>query len=220
MELCRVFESVAQVKITSPFGYRIHPITNKRTMHRGVDIIPATPMPNLPHVIAHSAGRVTAAGYDNSAGNFVVMQCGEGITTRYFHMLSRIVSVGQTIPKGGRIGVMGSTGASTGAHLHFQVEDEGKPIDPEPFLYKEIETMGITNEQFRKLYAAAKAEEAAGVASTDPESVAAREWCIKCGIFKGRPEGMQWKGQLTRQELALALYRAHKVLAGVSKLNV
>ena len=83
---------------------------------------------------AAAAGTVVIAGWSNSAGNWVVINHGNGIVTKYMHHSALCVSAGQTVSKGQQIGLTGTTGNSTGVHLHFQVEVNGVAVDPRTYL--------------------------------------------------------------------------------------
>jgi len=112
--------------ITSTFGYRIHPITKKKALHTGVDI-------GAPHgakIISAGAGIVIYSGWYGAYGNAVIIDHGNGISTLYGHMSSRAVSTDQAVVPGQVIGYVGSTGWSTGPHLHFEVRKDGVPVDP------------------------------------------------------------------------------------------
>lgn len=117
--------------ITSGFGMRYHPVLNTTRLHTGVDL--ATPQTE---VVAASSGVVTTAGFDASAGNHVVIDHGAGITTRYLHLatIDPAVTVGAPVTIGQTLGLEGTTGTSTGIHLHFTVTRDGTPIDPVPFM--------------------------------------------------------------------------------------
>ena len=115
---------------TSGFGPRIHPIFKTVRQHNGIDIDGDTG----DRVRAARSGEVILAGWRNGFGNTIVIYHGLGYSTLYAH-LSRIeVSVGQNVESGDRIGAIGSTGWSTGPHLHFELRDEEKAIDPTRFL--------------------------------------------------------------------------------------
>ena len=83
---------------------------------------------------AAAAGTVVIAGWSNSAGNRVVINHGNGLVTKYMHHSALCVSAGQTVSKGQQIGLTGTTGNSTGVHLHFQVEVNGVAVDPRTYL--------------------------------------------------------------------------------------
>ena len=112
--------------ISSPFGYRVHPITGVYKMHTGVDINVGYGTP----VYAADGGTVILAGWNGGYGNCVVLNHGNGLTTLYGHMSSINVSVGQSVSRGQTIGLVGSTGASTGPHLHWEVMVNGQRVNP------------------------------------------------------------------------------------------
>lgn len=112
--------------ITSPFGYRIHPVTGVYTGHTGVDIGVGMGSP----VYAAASGRVIIARWYGGYGNAVVIDHGSGISTLYGHNSSLSVSEGQTVKQGQVIASSGSTGISTGPHLHFEVRVNGSYVDP------------------------------------------------------------------------------------------
>lgn len=113
--------------VSSEFGWRIHPITGKEKFHNGIDIA----MPTGTEVHASSSGTVIQSYYSESAGNYVVVQDETGYTAHYMHLNSRAVAVGDVIKHGEIIGTVGSTGNSTGPHLHFGVKDaSGEWINP------------------------------------------------------------------------------------------
>ena len=112
--------------ISSPFGYRIHPIYHTQKMHTGVDINVAYGTP----VYAADGGTVILSGWNGGYGNCIVINHGNGITTLYGHMSSLVASSGQSVSKGQVIGYVGSTGASTGPHLHWEVAVNGQRVNP------------------------------------------------------------------------------------------
>lgn len=113
--------------ITSPFGYRIHPTLGYRKMHDGVDFGANCGTP----VYAAESGTASLAGYKSSAsGNAVVIDHGNGVETEYYHLSSVSVSAGDTIEKGQQVGTVGSTGRSTGCHLHFGLQKGESHVDP------------------------------------------------------------------------------------------
>lgn len=117
-------------RITSPFGWRIHPIFNSRTFHSGIDIGGQY----RGNVRASNAGRVIYSGWYGGYGKVVVIDHGQvngiPITTLYAHLCSCGVSVGEYVSKGQTVGAEGSTGYSTGPHLHFEVRVNGRPSNP------------------------------------------------------------------------------------------
>lgn len=112
--------------ITSPFGMRYHPILKVRKLHTGVDI--GAPMSAT--IVAADGGKVIYSGWMTGYGQTVVIDHGGGISTLYGHQSKILVSNGQTVSKGQIIGKVGSTGWSTGAHLHFEVRVNGSPVNP------------------------------------------------------------------------------------------
>lgn len=120
--------------ITSPFGWRVHPIFKSRTFHSGVDI----GGPNGGAIRASNAGRVIYSGWYGGYGKVVIIDHGtvngNPTTTLYAHMSSILVSQGQSVSKGQTIGREGSTGYSTGPHCHFEVRINGKPNNPLRFI--------------------------------------------------------------------------------------
>lgn len=112
--------------ITSPFGYRIHPVYGYNKFHSGVDI----GAPYGARIVAAADGVVTLAQWNGGYGNCVMINHGGGISTLYAHGSSIKVSVGQTVTKGETVMIVGSTGVSTGAHLHFEVRVNGNYVNP------------------------------------------------------------------------------------------
>ncbi len=119
---------IAGAYISSPYGMRTHPITGEYKMHSGVDIT-AGGINNEP-IYASQAGEVIFAGTKGGYGNYIIVDHGKGITTCYAHCNSIGVTVGQQVKQGQVIGKVGSTGASTGPHLHFEVRIDGATTNP------------------------------------------------------------------------------------------
>lgn len=117
--------------ITSPFGYRQNPFGGGMEFHQGLDI--AAPMGTT--VQAASGGTVISAGWYGGYGNYILIDHGGGMATGYGHLSQIFVSAGQQVQKGQAIGAVGSTGMSTGPHLHFEVRIAGKPTDPAAYLH-------------------------------------------------------------------------------------
>lgn len=116
---------------SSPFGWRIHPIYGDTRFHAGVDLSAPTGTP----IVASRAGVVTVASYEGGgAGYYVNINHLDGYVTRYMHMTHYIVSPGQTVKAGQIIGYCGSTGASTGPHLHFGVYYNGAAVNPAQYI--------------------------------------------------------------------------------------
>lgn len=118
------------VRITSEFGMRIHPIYGTERMHDGIDLASAQGVA----ILASADGVVAAAGERGGYGNTVVLDHGQSLSTLYAHQSSIAVSVGDTVKRGQVIGLVGSTGMSTGPHLHFEVRIAGSPVDPMQYL--------------------------------------------------------------------------------------
>ena len=117
--------------ITSPFGYRRNPFGGGMEFHQGLDI--AAPMGTT--ITAAASGTVISAGWYGGYGNYILIDHGGGMATGYGHCSQIFVSVGQKVQKGQAIGAVGSTGYSTGPHVHFEVRINGKPVDPVPYLH-------------------------------------------------------------------------------------
>lgn len=117
--------------ITSPYGWRQNPFGGGPEFHDGLDI--AAPMGTT--ITAAASGTIIMAQWYGGYGNYVLIDHGGGISTGYGHMSAIYVSVGQHVKRGQAIGAVGSTGASTGPHVHFEVRRNGKPIDPTPWLH-------------------------------------------------------------------------------------
>ena len=115
--------------ITSGYGNRIHPIFGTERWHSGIDIGAAAGAT----VIAADSGTVSVATYSSSYGNYVMIYHSNGTYTLYAHMSSIAVTAGQSVTKGDTIGYVGSTGWSTGPHLHFEIRNSGGTIDPTQF---------------------------------------------------------------------------------------
>ena len=118
--------------LTSRFGYRISPFTNKPQFHAGLDIAGA---PGTP-VIAPADGRVTFVGTRGPMGNSIVIDHGHGVRTQYGHNDQLKVKLGQMVSRGDVIATLGNTGRSTGPHLHYVVEVNGKTKDPLDFIFE------------------------------------------------------------------------------------
>lgn len=120
----------AYKKITSGFGMRMHPVLKKEMMHNGMDFSAETGTP----IMSTANGTVRSAEYANAYGNRVIIDHGSGFSTSYNQMEKYIVEGGQKVKKGEVIGYVGSTGLSTGPHLHYEVMKDGKYVDPADYL--------------------------------------------------------------------------------------
>ncbi len=118
-------------RISSPFGYRIHPITHTRRMHRGIDI---GTRGATPPIVAAGNGRVIYAGWRGGYGKCTMIDHGDGLVSVYAHQSSIGVRVGARVSAGQRIGRIGSTGFSTGPHLHFETRVNGVARNPMNYL--------------------------------------------------------------------------------------
>ena len=117
-------------RISSPYGMRIHPVYHVLRMHDGIDL----PAPEGTPIIAAAAGKVVAASYSGGVGNHVVIDHGGRITSNYYHASKILVHVGQNVSKGETIALVGTTGTSTGNHLHFEVRKNSSSINPMTYL--------------------------------------------------------------------------------------
>ena len=112
--------------VSSTFGYR----TFDNAFHNGLDLAASSGAPTY----AADSGTVLIAGWSDSAGNWVVIDHGNGMVTKYMHHSALAVTAGQSVSKGQQVGYVGSTGYSSGPHLHFQVEMNGSPVNPQIYL--------------------------------------------------------------------------------------
>jgi murein DD-endopeptidase MepM/ murein hydrolase activator NlpD len=116
--------------VTSGFGPRVSPFTEKPAWHDGLDI--GAP-PNAP-VQAPAQGRVTSTGFDPKLGNIVRLDHGFGVETLYGHLAKSLVKEGQRVNRGDVVGLVGSTGLATGPHLHYMVKVHGQALDPNKYI--------------------------------------------------------------------------------------
>lgn len=121
----------AYSRISSEYGTRIHPITGVKKFHSGLDIAGPSGSP----IVAAESGTVVSAGWNSGGyGNMVIIDHGGGIATVYAHNSALRVSVGQSVKRGQTIAACGSTGLSTGPHLHFEVREGGSTVDPRKYI--------------------------------------------------------------------------------------
>ena len=121
---------VSKLSLTSNFGVRSDPFNGGARMHKGIDI----PGPVGTPIYATADGVVSRAGWANGYGNLVQITHGSGMETRYGHMSKLLVASNSYVKRGQIIGLMGSTGRSTGSHLHYEVRVDGAAINPIPFV--------------------------------------------------------------------------------------
>src|SRR5215510_12190364 len=119
-----------ETDLTSSFGMRLHPILKRLAIHTGIDLRGDLGEP----VRATATGKVTIAGRQRGYGNVVEISHGNGLATRFGHLSEINVKVGQVVRIGEIVGKIGSTGLSTGPHLHYETRLNGKPVDPQKFL--------------------------------------------------------------------------------------
>ncbi len=119
-------------RISSPFGMRTNPVSGRFLMHTGIDI--AAEMGTT--IIAPADGKVISAGWnDGGYGNMIILDNGGPMSTVFAHLSQIFVAADQEVKRGQAIGAVGSTGESTGPHLHFEVRIDGKPVDPMSYLH-------------------------------------------------------------------------------------
>lgn len=116
--------------VTCYYGPRIHPVTGVYSTHTGVDFGAAYGTP----IVAAKAGKVTTVTYNTAYGNMVIIDHGDGTSTLYAHASSFATRVGETVAQGQTIAYIGSTGYSTGPHLHFEIRINGQHVNPLPYL--------------------------------------------------------------------------------------
>jgi len=127
-----------KTRITSGYGYRVHPVSGaKQSFHNGIDIGPASVVNKQPCLVV-ADGTVTYSKFSSSAGHFVCVRHNNGFSSRYLHLAERAVSVGKKVKQGDVVGKMGTTGQSTGPHLHLDmwigVWPSGKNVNPMDYI--------------------------------------------------------------------------------------
>lgn len=120
----------SSTRITSNFGYRDSPTAGASSYHQGIDIGASSGSP----IYAAASGTVTEAGYSSSRGNYAVISHGSGVSTVYMHCSALYVSAGDSVSQGETIAAVGSTGISTGPHLHFGVIEDGVYVNPRNYV--------------------------------------------------------------------------------------
>lgn len=128
-----------ETRFTSGFGPRTNPVTKQyQSLHNGQDIGVAANTP----ILAVAPGRVTTSSFTDTSGNYVKVDHGGGWSTAYLHLNERRAQVGDLVKAGQTIGLSGSTGRSTGPHLHFIVYNDGNPVDPRPLVRWDVQVSG------------------------------------------------------------------------------
>ena len=122
-------------EISSPYGERSHPINGEGSFHNGVDIAANSG----DEVVAAEDGIVEKSTYNQYSGNFVVIRHSDGYTTSYAHLSKATVKSGDCVSRGDPIGYVGSTGISTGPHLHWEIRNNGEPVDPSKWFGGEVQ---------------------------------------------------------------------------------
>jgi len=117
-------------RLTSDFGMRTHPVLGGRRSHKGVDLSAPTGTP----IYATADGYISKAEWFSSYGKYVSIEHGANLQTRFAHMSDIAVTAGSRVKKGDIIGYVGSTGRSTGPHLHYEVRIDGKAVNPVPYM--------------------------------------------------------------------------------------
>ena len=194
------------LRVTSPFGYRADPVTGEEGQgHKGIDLTLWRGYSALSGIGAAWDGTVTdvrdgVEGFDTvrSAGNRVTVDHGDGVVTKYYHLEngSIPVQIGDAVTAGQLIGRMGSTGYSTGAHLHFQLEIYGEVVDPLPFLLGEEDIPEEIPTEEMDNVPAEWAEDAVS-------------WAVENGILYGDENGnYRLHESCTREMMLVFLHRA------------
>ena len=131
---------------SSNYGYRLDPINGRTSFHTGVDLIapPGTP------VLAAAGGVVSTVAFVAEYGNVVEVDHDNGLTSRYAHLSKSLVKVGDVVMKGQQVALVGSTGRTTGPHLHFEVREKGIPLNPNKFLSLGTKNDSVFNASFKK----------------------------------------------------------------------
>jgi murein DD-endopeptidase MepM/ murein hydrolase activator NlpD len=133
------------LKINSEYGYRTDPFTGKRKFHKGVDLDT-----DFNCVYSIMPGKVIKSGRNRTLGEFIQVEHGEFRTT-YGHLLQRLVDAKETVEAGQPIGISGSSGRSTGEHLHFGMTYDGKSIDPMPILNYILQITKDARDEFERI---------------------------------------------------------------------
>lgn len=121
---------ISSYEVSSHFGMRNHPVKKKKVLHKGIDLKAAMGV----EVKSTAAGLVLKAEYDENYGYFIIIKHDEHYTTRYHHLSQLTVDANEKVELGQVIGAVGSSGLSTGPHLHYEVLEDGKHVDPIKYL--------------------------------------------------------------------------------------
>ena len=130
-------------RIASPFGYRIHPVTHKNTFHAGLDLPAKYGTP----IYAPASGVVVYADKKGAYGNFMLIAHSYGFKTAYGHLSKFAVKSGDYVTKGQKIAYVGSTGRSTGPHLHYEIRYLTKWVDPKPFMFWNLDNINYITDK-------------------------------------------------------------------------
>ena len=130
-------------RLASGYGTRFHPILKVNKMHKGLDFAASTGTP----IYATGDGSVKVSEFNSGYGNMVVLKHGNGYESLYAHMSRAKVRSGQKVKRGDVIGYVGTTGLSTGAHLHYEIHKNGEPVDPIMYFYNDVDP-----DDFIKIY--------------------------------------------------------------------
>lgn len=136
---------LGELNPSSGFGTRLDPFTRGLALHTGIDLKAETGT----SARATAAGRVVSAEAAGGYGNLVEIDHGHGVATRYAHLSSILVRPGQWVPAGGLVGLVGSTGRSTGSHLHYETRVDGEPVDPVGFLLAGADVEALHTDEAR-----------------------------------------------------------------------
>ena len=210
---CPVFLGNDGFLVTSPFGYRVNPISGIGEGHKGIDITRWTGYSNIGTITAFADGKVigvknSVIGPDttnayNSEGNYVIIEHKNGYVTKYFHLKKDTIKVltGEEVKEGQIIAEMGTTGNSTGYHLHFQIEYNGNPLDPLPFITNAIKIEG--QKDYKPWI-----NQASEWFRNDVN------WAVENGIIKGDGSGNYGlKDSITKEQMAAMLHRFYELIA-------
>lgn len=202
---CRVLYQKGCV-VTSVYGMRKHPVTGVYKLHNGVDVVGSGF--TLAHIIAHTKGTVEYAGYNSVLGYHVNIRTGPTTVMQYNHMTKNLqVKTGDNVAQGQIIGTMGSTGSSTGAHLHFGIQENGEWVDPQPYLYRDYyeKEEDMTQEQFNAMFKVALTQHSKEVSEQAVSSWAKDIWeeMTARGLFDGKSP----QSPMTRQQAAVIISR-------------